>query len=100
MGVLNLCWQECPWCSRIGIGSIGAPYCKACYARFEPLYKNVERLIHAHLEDWDMSAEEVNSAAKGLINKEFFTTGHKSSKLRGAYNAARSARFEYGQSPE
>jgi len=36
---------------------------------------------------------------KSLMNPEFFTSGHKSPKLQEAYNAARSARFEHGQSP-
>lgn len=36
---------------------------------------------------------------KDLMNPEFFASGHKSSKLREAYNIAKSARFEHGESP-
>ena len=60
---------------------------------------NLERLIHVQLEEWDMSAEEVAAATKNLINQELFTSGHKSPKLQGAYEAARSARFEFGEIP-
>jgi len=33
-----------------------------------------------------------------LFNEEYFTSGHKSRIFREAYTAARSARFEHGQS--
>jgi hypothetical protein len=36
---------------------------------------------------------------KDLMNLEFFTSGHKSPRLQKAYNIAKSARFEHGESP-
>jgi hypothetical protein len=36
---------------------------------------------------------------RDLMNLEFFTSGHKSPRLREAYTKARSARFEHGESP-
>jgi hypothetical protein len=36
---------------------------------------------------------------KDLMNLEFFASGHKSPRLQKAYSAARSARFEHGESP-
>ncbi len=61
--------------------------------------ENIEHLIHAYLEDWEMSAEEVTAAMNVLMNQGLFTTGHKSPKLQKAYEAARSARFEHGEFP-
>lgn len=36
---------------------------------------------------------------RSLMNPEFFTSGHKSPRLQKAYSAAKSARFEHGESP-
>ncbi len=87
MGRLNLCWQECPLCSKVGIGRIETPYCTSCYDR-------MAGFIWTHLiGDWGL--REANKPTKGLMNRAFFTSGHKTPKLQEAYEAARSARFEH-----
>ncbi len=87
MGRLNLCWQECPLCSKVGIGRIEVPYCTSCYDR-------MAGFIWTHLiADWGL--REANKPTKGLMNRAFFTSGHKTAKLQEAYEAARSARFEH-----
>lgn len=107
MGRLNLSWQECPLCSKVGIGKLEAPYCISCYDR-------MANFVLAHLvEDWDISEgasltrleyaaalgldtpQKAYEATKGLMNQPFFTSGHKARKLQEAYEAARSARFEH-----
>ncbi len=94
MGQLNLCWQECPLCLKIGVGMIGAPYCRACH-------DHMANHIRTHLAEYrGTSGAGRTKATRGSMNPEFFASGHKSPKLQGAYNAARSARFEHGQSPE
>jgi hypothetical protein len=107
MGQLELCWQECPLCLRVGVGKLGAPYCRSCH-------DHVAQHVLAHLAGyrvmggaepryWRKNLNPANlkamKLAKDLINPEFFTSGHKTPKLHEAYNAARSARFEHGQSP-
>jgi len=107
MGQLELCWQECPLCLKVGVGKLGAPYCRSCHDQ-------VAKHILAHLAGcrvmdgaepsyWRKTLNPADLKAmnltKGLINPEFFTSGHKSPKLQEAYNAARSARFEHGQAP-
>ena len=121
MGQLNLCWQECPLCLKIGVGRIGKPYCRSCHDRVAkhiwdhlasyPVMSEVgtpdtsDEAAEAFIAVW-ADWEKPNPAnakalelTKGLVNPEFFTSGHKSPRLREAYNAARSARFEHGQSP-
>ena len=107
MGRLNLSWQECPLCSKVGIGKFESPYCTSCYDR-------MANFVLAHLvEDWDISEgasltqlrwaavlgmetpQKAYEATKGLMNQPFFTSGHKTRKLQEAYEAARSARFEH-----
>jgi hypothetical protein len=113
MGRLNLCWQECPLCSKVGIGKIETPYCSSCYDR-------ISRHILTHLvRDWGVKGgpqfwgadeevilpiggllelearQEAYEMTKGLMNRAFFTSGHKTAKLQEAYEAARSARFEH-----
>ena len=119
-GRLKLCWQECPLCLKIGIGKIGAPYCRSCHDQIAMhIWDHLPRypvMSEAGTQDTsgqvmrDVEEREgmkppnfANAKAleltKGLMNLEFFASGHKSPRLREAYNAARSARFEYGQSP-
>ncbi len=120
MGQLQLCWQECPLCLKLGIGAIGKPYCRSCH-------DEVAEHIWTHLvaeygirsvpdglilsEDIRNPTHPVNrnprsplnlkamKLTKDLMNPEFFASGHKSPKLQEAYSAARAARFEHGQSP-
>jgi hypothetical protein len=120
MGQLNLCWQECPLCLKIGVGRIGVPYCRDCHdqiakhiwdhlARYPVMGEagtqgTSDQVMHDLEVRFGMKAPnpanvKAMELTKGLINPEFFTSGHKSPKLREAYNAARSARFEHGQSP-
>jgi hypothetical protein len=106
-GQLKLCWQECPLCLKIGIGEIGSPYCRSCHDQ-------IANHIWVHLAGYRVMSDreprlDRNAAypanvkamklTKDLINPEFFASGHKTPKLQEAYNAARSARFEHGQSP-
>jgi hypothetical protein len=42
---------------------------------------------------------KAKNLTKDLMNLEFFSSGHKSPRLQKAYSAARSARFEHGESP-
>jgi hypothetical protein len=129
MGQLNLCWQECPLCLKIGIGEIGKPYCRNCV-------DDVAEHIFSHLASYrvmggtelslwppvpsdhvklmkelnfprDMMMKQPLTPAdlkalnltKDLMNLEFFASGHKSPRLQKAYSAARSARWEHGESP-
>jgi hypothetical protein len=92
MGQLRLCWQECALFSKIGVGIIDTPYCRSCHDR-------MANLIWTHLaEEWGMT-EGITEATKSLMNQEFFASGHRSPKLQQAYDVARSARFEHGESP-
>ena len=110
MGQLKLCWQECPLCSKIGIGKLNTPYCRSCY-------DSVARLVFTHLaKNYGMNTgatltgrplpaamaayfsselPEAYEVTKSLINEEYFTAGHSSPKVQKAYEAARSARFEH-----
>jgi hypothetical protein len=114
LGQLQLCWQECPLCLKIGVGEIGAPYCRTCY--HEVLMNTWDHVVEYQVirdaakrygvQPEMMSIRPPNPVslkavelAKGLLNPEFFTSGHKSPKLKEAYSAARSARFEHGESP-
>ena len=120
-GHLKLCWQECPLCLRIGVGTLGEPYCLFCQGQMAQhiwdhlaSYKVIseagtqdtsDQVFVPNPETWLLTKLQnpANLKAiqllKDLINPEFFSSGHKSPKLREAYNAARSARFEHGQSP-
>ncbi len=107
MGRLNLCWQECPLCSKIGVGRIEAPYCPSCHDRMARFI--LTRLI----DDWGIDAglsakypawaaaldietpQKAYDVTKRLLNRAFFTSGHSTPKLQEAYEAARSARFEH-----
>jgi len=106
-GRLRLCWQECPLCLKVGVGRLGAPYCRTCT-------DDVAEHIFSHLAGYRVMGdtepsywrEPPNPAdlkamklTKDLMNLEFFTSGHKSPRLHKAYSAARSARFEHGESP-
>jgi hypothetical protein len=118
-GSLKLCWQECPLCLKIGIGKLGEPFCQSCHDKVaghirnhlasypviseagtqdtsNPVMRNAEILFGEHPNPTSIKAMELT---KDLMNPEFFASGHKSPKLREAYNVARSARFEHGQSP-
>jgi len=93
MGQLRLCWQECPLCLKVGVGEIDTPYCRSCHDR-------VAEHLWTHLAEYRGVSGSRTEATKGLMNPEFFASGHRSPKLREAYDAARAARFEHGQSPE
>ncbi len=108
MGEINLCWQQCPLCSGIGISKIGESYCDSCYDRLEslllePLVKDwgiggspaMELVLAGEQLDEMDEVQEVYEVIKRLINPEFFASGHKGPKLQEAYEAARSARFEH-----
>ena len=129
MGKLQLCWQECPLCLKIGIGEIGKPYCRDCTDVAEHIFSllagyrvmggaepslwsprwspaqlkhsrelNLPRdmMMKPTLNPADLKAMNLT---KDLMNLEFFTTGHKSPRLREAYTKARSARWGHGESP-
>jgi hypothetical protein len=94
-GSLRLCWQECPLCLKIGIGKIGEPFCQSCHTK-------VAFHIRNYLASYPVMGEAGTKPldlAKDLMNPEFFASGHKSPRLQQAYSAARSARFEHGESP-
>jgi hypothetical protein len=120
MGSLDLSWQECPLCLKIGIGKIGEPFCQSCHDEVAVHIRNhlASYRVISEAGTQDTSNPVIQSIAlafgehapnptsikaldltKGLINPEFFTSGHKSPKLQAAYSAARSARFEHGESP-
>jgi hypothetical protein len=120
-GQIKLCWQECPLCLRIGVGTLGEPYCLSCQGQIAQhiwdhlaSYKVIseagtqdtsDQVFVPDPETWVLTKLQ-NPAnlksiqlIKDLINPEFFTSGHKTPKLQAAYSAARSARFEHGESP-
>ena len=122
MGRLKLCWQECPLCLKIGVGEIGSPYCGSCHdqvakhiwdhlARYRVMSEAGNQDVSDQVfseELWRLytgvkSPNPANVKAmqltKGLMNPEFFTSGHKSPRLREAYSAARSAKWGHGKSP-
>jgi hypothetical protein len=120
-GQIKLCWQECPLCLRIGVGTLGEPYCLFCQGQIAQhiwdhlaSYKVIseagtqdtsDQVFVPDPETWVLTKLQnpANLKAiqliKDLINPEFFTSGHKTPKLQAAYSAARSARFEHGESP-
>ena len=93
-GSLNLGWQECPLCQKIGIGKIGEPFCSSCHDKVAVHLMN-------HLARYPVLSEapdpprsiQALGLSKDLMNPEFFASGHKSPRLREAYRAARSAKF-------
>ena len=120
-GELKLCWQECPLCLRIGVGTLGKPYCRSCQGQIAQhiwdhlaSYKVIseagtqdtsDQVFVPNPDTWLLTKLQnpANLKAiqliKDLINPEFFTSGHKTPKLQEAYTEARSARFEHGESP-
>jgi hypothetical protein len=120
-GQIKLCWQECPLCLRIGVGTLGEPYCLFCQGQIAQhiwdhlaSYKVIseagtqdtsDQVFVPNPETWLLTKLQnpANLKAiqliKDLINPEFFTSGHKTPKLQEAYTEARSARFEHGESP-
>lgn len=98
-----MCWQECPLCLKIGIGKIGAPYCRSCHDQVvEHTWTHVvecqvmrdaatrygvkPNLLPPVLNPLNVEAMKLT---KSLMNPEFLASGHKSPKLQGAYDAAR-----------
>ena len=53
-GRLNLCWQECPLCLKIGIGYIGEPFCESCHDK-------IAEHIEAHLAEYPVISEAETS---------------------------------------
>ena len=120
-GDLKLCWQECPLCLRIGVGTLGETYCRTCQSQIvQHIWDHLasyrviseagtqdtsDQVFVPNPETWLLTKLQnpANLKAiqliKDLINPEFFTSGHKSPRLQKAYNKARSARFEHGESP-
>jgi hypothetical protein len=120
-GRLKLCWQECPLCLRIGVGTLGEPYCLSCQGQIAQhiwdhlaSYKVIseagtqdtsDHVFAPDPETWLLTKLQnpANAKAveltKGLLNTEFFASGHKTPRLQKAYSAAKSARFEHGESP-
>jgi hypothetical protein len=128
-GQLNLGWQECPLCLKIGVGEIGEPYCRNCVDDVtEHIFSHLAgyRVMDgAELSLWPpVPAEDVKAMkkfnfprdmmmkptltpadlkalnlTKDLMNLDFFSSGHKSPRLREAYRAARSAKWGHGESP-
>ena len=117
----DYCWQQCPICSRIDIGTFGREFCRTCLMK---AYDTLEMWINGTLDeldyellpkliDWEYFVKlggNVNDLraipelekdfvlTPSLVDKRFFTSGHKSRKLREAYAAAKGAWFEHGHS--
>ncbi len=61
MGQLELCWQECPLCLKVGVGKLGAPYCKSCH-------DNMAEHLWIHLAEYRSVSGSRTEATKGLMN--------------------------------
>ena len=119
--VPEYCWKQCPICSRVGIGYLGSAFCETCVSK---AYDKLEKWINGTLDESDFeilpklinweyfvklggNVDDLRVApafekdfvlTPRLVDKELFSSGHKAHKLREAYAAARSARFEHGAS--
>lgn len=115
------CWQQCPMCLKIDVALFSSEFCRSCLTK---AYDSLEMWINGTLEgpdfellpkliDWNYFVKlggNVNDLraipefekdfvlTPNLVDKQFFTTGHKSRKLQEAYAAAKSAWFEHGHS--
>jgi hypothetical protein len=79
-GRLNLCWQECPLCLKIGIGYIGEPFCESCHDQ-------VAEHIEAHLAEYRVISDAETSHGKQknaklpdawlLVEERLQYTGHE-----------------------
>jgi hypothetical protein len=68
---LGLCWQQCRLCSRIGIGSLRSPYCKACVHELE----NFIYYIIGAAGETDRGHDVVSSTAAARAAWERITPG-------------------------
>lgn len=114
-------WTQCPMCSRVGIEMMDREFCRKCWHKAGEL---LERWITGSLDEpdtkilsqlinWEHFVElggnvgdlqNIPEFERGfelvpkLMDRGLFKSGHKSRKLREAYVAARSSRFEHGAS--
>jgi hypothetical protein len=94
------CWQQCPVCRKLGIGIMGEPFCAGCLERLRNAVSfeaEVVRMVHP--AEPNALSEAAGEVGRRLVNTELFRSGQKSPRLQEAYKAAKSARFEHGQSP-
>jgi hypothetical protein len=88
------CWMQCPLCGDIHIDEMNTMSCsKGCE---DEVHAALVSGIYELMGDQNInSREEVGRKLRRAMHEtEFFGAGHKGEKLRKAYEAARSARFE------
>ena len=88
------CWMQCPLCGDVHIGLMNHMSCRqGCEEKAEKaLLSGIYELIGD--PDTKIRSDIRSKLRVALDSTEFFGAGHKGEKLRKAYEAARSARFE------
>jgi hypothetical protein len=94
------CWQQCPVCRKLGIGEMGEPFCPECLERLRNAVSFEAEVVRlGHTTEPKALSEAARKVGIAVVDEDVFRSAHRSHSLREAYNAARSARFEHGESP-
>ena len=90
--IKGLCWQICPLCDQLMIGPLNEMRCLGCMAELDTLLNDTLKRVPG-ITDYARVMEIVPAMLAAAGDTNFFRSGHRNSKLREAYAAARSARF-------
>jgi hypothetical protein len=94
------CWQQCPVCRRLGIGEMGEPFCPECLEKLRNAVSFEAEVVRlGRTTEPEALSEAARKVGIAVVNEDVFRSAHRSHSLREAYSAARSARFEHGESP-
>jgi hypothetical protein len=93
----DLCWQQCPSCQQVMIGRIGTMSCRDCIEELGGLFDAALECVEG-IPEIEKVFDIVPAAVSGVVNTEYFTSGHKAPALQEAYSAARSVGFDIQQS--
>ena len=93
----DLCWQMCPQCHQVMIGRIGTLSCADCIEELGGLFDAALDCVEG-IPAIDKVLDIVPAAVSGVVNTEYFTSGHKAPALQEAYSAARSVGFDLQRS--
>ena len=96
--ITGLCWQVCPICDQLMIGSINEMQCLGCMPELDVLLDDALKKVPS-ISDYARVVEIVPAMLAAGGDTNFFRGGHRNLKLREAYAAARSARFDRRRRP-
>ena len=94
------CWQQCLVCCKLGIGVMGEPFCAECLERLRNAVSFEAEVVRlGRTTEPEALSEAARKVGIAVVNEDVFRSAHRSHSLQEAYSAARSARFEHGESP-